>query len=75
MFCVLQLSVNVTEGGGAGNFPLFAAVAVAAGSFSTDGGISSARLSSLPALRLGGDDGTKCQSQLNRLGGARGQSG
>lgn len=72
VFCVLRLSVNVIEGGGAGNFPLFAAAAMAAGSFRTDEGISSARLSSPPALRLGGDHSTKCQSQLNRLGGAKG---
>lgn len=59
VFCMLQLSVNVSEGGGAGNFPLLAAAA-AAGSFSTDRGISSARLSSpsCSALRLGGADDT-----------------
>lgn len=44
--------MNVIEGGGAGNFPLLAAAALAAGSFSTDGGISSARFSSPPALLL-----------------------
>lgn len=38
-------------GGGAGNFPLLVAVAVAAGSFSTDRGISSARLN--PPSQLG----------------------
>lgn len=36
-------------GGGAGNFPLLVAVAVEAGSFSTDRGISSARLNPPPS--------------------------
>uniref|UniRef100_UPI0037E80552 protocadherin alpha-8-like n=1 Tax=Semicossyphus pulcher TaxID=241346 RepID=UPI0037E80552 len=75
-----KLSVNVRErktGGGAGNFPLLAAAAAAAGSFSTDRGISSARLSSpfCSALRLGGADNTYCQSQPNWLGGAKGHGG
>lgn len=78
-------SVNVSKGGGAGNFPLLAAAAAAvaaAGSFHTDRVISSARLGSAQlsspscsALRLGGADNTYCQSEQNRLGGAKGHSG
>lgn len=51
-------SVNVSKGGGAGNFPLLAAAAAAvaaAGSFHTDRVISSARLgSALPPVLLCG---------------------
>lgn len=69
VFCECE---RTGKGGGAGNFPLLAAATAAAGSFRTDRGISSIRLSSpsCSALRLGGADNTDCQP--NWLGGAKG---